>query len=123
MLSFVILAAAFFLIANERKKEFALLRLLGTSRRQLLSLVRKETVLCSLAGGILGTGVAAVIVFPFNKMIEVMLGLPYLTPDAAAVFLTALAALFGTVLAASVASAWTARRLSRVDPGCVLRKD
>ena len=123
VLSFVILAAAFILIANERKKEFALLRLLGASRRQLSALVRRETAVCSLAGGMLGTGIAALIVFPFNKMIENMLGLPYLSPSGSTILLTALAALFGTVLAGSAASARAARRLSRTDPGTVLREN
>ena len=54
LLSFLILLIAFAMIANERKKEFALLRLLGTSRKQLGLLVWKESALCSLAGGLTG---------------------------------------------------------------------
>ena len=121
ILAFVILVAAFILIANERKKEFALFRLLGTSRRQLSSLMRRETALCSLAGGMLGAGMAALIIFPFNKMIESMLGLPYLAPPVSKVLVIALASVLGTMLAGSAASARTVYRLGRVDPGIVLR--
>lgn len=120
-LSFVILLIAFFMIANERKKEFALLRLLGTSRAILGSVVRKEAAVCSLAGGIVGIALAALVLFPFTRLIEKSLGLPYLTPEIPVILLTALLTLAGTVLAGSMASFWSAARLSRVDPGCVLR--
>ncbi len=123
ILSLLILSAAFFMIANERKKEFALLRLLGTSRRQLSSLILKETALSSLAGGLLGTGTAALMLFPFTGLIEKSLGLPYLRPPVPLVLLVAAASIAVTVLAGSLASARTAARLGRVDPGNVLRAD
>ena len=121
ILSLVILLIAFAMIVNERKKEFALLRLLGTSRRLLGSVIRIETAVCSLAGGIAGVMIASVFLFPFTKLIESSLGLPYLTPPLPRILLTALATLAGTVIMGSLASAWAAGRLSRVDPGIVLR--
>ena len=121
ILSFVILLVAFFMIANERKREFALLRLLGTSRKKLGGVIRKETVICSLLGGILGIAVSAVFLFSFTRLIEKNLGLPYLTPALYTICLTALLTLAGTVLIGLAASAWATFRLSRVDPGAVLR--
>lgn len=121
ILSSVILLIAFAMIANERRKEFALLRLLGSSRKLLRSVIRTETVCCSLAGGITGVAVAALGLFPFTRLIEKTLGLPYLTPSVSVIVLTAVVALVMTVLMGVVASAWAAGRLSRVDPGIVLR--
>ena len=63
----LILLVAFFMIANERKREFALLRLLGTSRKKLGGVIRTETVICSLLGGILG----AVLGFAFAQVVSV----------------------------------------------------
>ena len=117
----MILLVAFFMIANERKREFALLRLLGTSRKKLGGVIRTETVICSLLGGILGIAVSAVFLFSFTRLIEKNLGLPYLTPALYTICLTALLTLAGTVLIGLAASAWATFRLSRVDPGAVLR--
>lgn len=121
ILSLAILVAAFAMIANERKKEFALLRLLGTSRRLLGSVVRKETAICSLAGGALGIAAAAGILFPFTRFIETSLGLPYLSPSLPQILIAAALTLAATVLAGALSSAFAASRLSRVDPGIVLR--
>ena len=121
ILSAVILLLIFVMITNERKKEFALLRLLGTSRRLLRTVIRTETAVCSLSGAIVGITVAALLLFPFTKLIESSLGLPYLTPSVSMVLLTALAAAAGTVLAGVLASSWATGMLSRADPGTVLR--
>ena len=122
LLALVILVVAFVMIANERKREFAVLRLLGTSRTMLGGMVLKESVLCSLAGGILGVLTASMLVFPFTTLIETSLGLPYLRPSVGTILALALASLAATVLAGSLASSWASFRLSRVDPGTVLRE-
>ena len=121
ILSAVILLTAFVMIANERKKEFALLRLLGTSRRLMKSVIRTEAAVCSAAGGAAGTAAAALILFPFTKLIESSLGLPYLTPQVSTVLLAAAATITGTVLVGVLSSALAAGRLGKVDPGTVLR--
>ena len=123
LLSLVILITAFAMIANERKKEFALLRLMGTSRRLLGRLVRKESILCSLAGGILGIGVAGIVLSAFAALIESRLGLPYLTPTAAASLFTGAATLVAVLLAGALSCTWAAMRLAKADPGVVLRNN
>ncbi|MBQ9252801.1 MAG: ABC transporter permease [Clostridia bacterium] len=121
-LAVVLLLIAFLLSANERKREFAVLRLLGTSRRMLAGLMWRETALCSLMGGVLGVALAALILFPFAGLIEHSLGLPYLMPAAPTMALLAAASLAAAVLVGSLASAWATHRLSRVDPGTILRE-
>ena len=121
ILSAVILLLIFVMITNERKKEFALLRLLGTSRRLLRKVIRTETAVCSLSGAIVGITASALLLFPFTKLIESSLGLPYLMPSVSMVLMTALAAAAGTVLAGVLSSAWAAGMLSQADPGTVLR--
>ena len=121
-LALVILLIAFAMIAGERKREFAVLRLLGSSRAMLIGLVLKESALCSLAGGVLGVLLASLIVFPFTTLIETKLGLPYLRPGISSVTLLGLTSLAATVMIGAAASAWTSFRLSRIDPGTVLRE-
>ncbi|MBQ9197268.1 MAG: ABC transporter permease [Clostridia bacterium] len=121
-LAFVILLLTFVLIVRERTREFAVLRLLGTSRRMLGRMVLLEAALCSLLGGAVGVGIGALIVFPFAALIESKLQLPYLMPNAGVLLLLALGTLALTVVIGAASSAWAARRLSRVDPGAALRE-
>lgn len=122
VLSFFILLAAFTLIANERRGEFALLRLLGTSRRMLGYLAWKEALLVSAIGALCGLALAALAVFPFATLIETSLELPYLTPSLPGSLLIAAGVFLAVVAAGSVSSAISTVRLSRVDPGTVLRE-
>lgn len=122
VLALIIMIIAFSMLVNERKKEFAVLRVIGTSRRQLSGIVRKESLWIGLLGGLLGIGVSALFVFPFSGLIEAELGLPFLLPDVAWILKTALATLLVSILAGPITSAFSAYRLSRVDPGTILRE-
>ena len=121
-LAFVVLLIAYGMMANERRREFAVLRLLGAPRSGLARLALAESALCSLAGGLLGVGLAAMAVFPFATLIETRLGLPYLTPPAGTILALAVATALATVLVGALASAWSTWRLSRTDVGITLRE-
>ena len=122
VLAFVILLIAFAMMVNERRREFAVLRLLGASRRGLSRLMLAESALCSLAGGMIGVGVAALAVFPFATLIETRLGLPYLTPPAREILAMAAGTLLATLLVGAEVNAWSDWRLSRTDVGIALRE-
>ena len=121
-LALVILLIAFMMMTRERRREFAVLRLLGASRKGLSSLILAETGLCGLAGGLLGVGLAALLVFPFTTLIETKLGLPYLTPNIGTILPLGLATVLATLLVSALASVFSAYRLSRSDPGTTLRE-
>ena len=121
-LALCILLLVFAMMINERKREFAVLRLLGMSRRLLGGMVTKEALVCGLAGGLLGIGLGLLILIPFTGLIETSLGLPYLMPGAGTVALLAAGTLLLAAAISAVSSAFAARRLSRVDPGTVLRE-
>ncbi len=121
-LALAILLVAFAMMIHERRREFAVLRLLGVSRNGLRGEILAETALCGLAGALVGVGVAALGVFPFTTLIETKLGLPYLTPDAGTLLKLAVGTVLATLLIGLMAGAWAAARLSRVDPGTTLRE-
>ncbi len=122
ILALTVLMIAFAMMIHERRREFAVLRLLGVSRRGLRAEIMAETGLCSLAGALLGVGIAAVAVFPFTTLIETRLGLPYLTPSIGTMLRLTAITLLATLLVGCIAGVWAAARLSRVDPGAVLRE-
>ena len=122
ILALVILFIVFAMMVNERRRELAVYRLLGMSRKMLSSMILKEALLCSLTGALCGVALGAALVFPFTTLIEQSLKLPYLTPTAGTIVLCALLALTVAVISGSAASLRTARNLSRVDPGTTLRE-
>ena len=122
VLSLIILFIVFSMMVNERRRELAVYRLLGMSRKMLSGMILKEAALCSFTGALCGTVLGAVMVFPFTTLIETSLKLPYLTPDPGTIVLYACIAMAVTVLVGCAAGSRTAYRLSKVDPGTTLRE-
>ena len=121
-LAIAVLIVAFILIANERKKEFAILRVVGASQKQLSQLMLTESALIAGIGAASGVLLAAVVVFPFSNYIRARLNLPYLLPGLGIVLLMVLGAIGITVLAGALSSAAAARKLSHNDAAFVLRE-
>ncbi len=121
-LAFVVLLLTFVLIIRERTREFAVLRLAGASRGMLSRIVLAESAMCGLLGGLTGTGLAALLLFPFAQLIESALKLPYLMPETGTVLLLAAGTVLLCVAVAALSSIAAAYRLSRVDPGTALRE-
>ena len=122
VLAFAILLLTFVLIIRERTREFAVLRLVGASRGMLSRMVLAESAMCGLLGGLTGTGLAALLLFPFAQLIESALKLPYLMPETGAVLLLAVGTVLLCAAVAALSSVMAAYRLSRVDPGTALRE-
>ena len=85
-------------------------------------MVLLESALCGLLGGLLGVGLAALLLFPFSGLIESALNLPYLMPDTGNTLLLAAGTVLLSVTVAALSSVMAAYRLSRIDPGAALRE-
>jgi putative ABC transport system permease protein len=81
LLAAAVLSAMYVFGVNARKREFAVLRLLGATQKRVVSVVFCESVLVSLFGSIIGLSLAALTIFPFSTYIGDRLGLPFLLPD------------------------------------------
>ena len=121
-LAIAVLVVAFILIANERKKEFAILRVMGASQKLLSRLMLTESAMVAAVGAVLGVALSCAVVFPFSNYIRTRLNLPYLLPGVSTVLLMMLGAFAITVLAGALSSAAAARKLSRSDAAFVLRE-
>lgn len=122
VLAVVILVIAFAMISHERAKEFAVLRVMGASRRMVSRLLLTESALVSLIGAGIGLVVAALVVFPFGNLIRAKLELPYLLPGAGTLIGLAAGALVLSVLVGALTSAVSAYKISRSDAGLSLRE-
>lgn len=123
VLGLVILFLAFVMSVNGRKKEFAVLRVTGASRRKLSGIVMSEALMITLTGAVMGVLLGLLIVLPFNGVIEDSMGLPFLLPDAGSVVLFSVLALAVSAAAGAISAAYSAHRISGIDTGVILRGD
>jgi putative ABC transport system permease protein len=117
-----VLAAVFSGTIHERKKEFALLRILGAPRKKLIALVLYESSCTALSGGALGIALASLAVFPFSALISENLQLPYLDSPLAVVVPLVFANLALSALAGPLASLYAAVKISRAETYYTLRE-
>ena len=118
----VILLLAFASV-NERKREFAVLRVIGAPQGKLASIVMQEALLTGLCGSVLGTGLALVGMLGFRTAVSEQIGLPFLLPGAGQTALLAVMSILAVLLAGILAAAVCAYRISRVDTALILRGD
>ena len=123
ILSVVILAIVFTMNINERKKEFAVLRVLGASRVKLAGLVFREAALYGFLGSLLGAGMTVLITALFTPAIENMIGLPFLLPPVPVMLIAGALTVVLTVAAGAVTAASSAVKISKIDTGLILRGD
>ena len=102
--SFLTMILFFSVIFHERKKEFAVLRILGTSSSSICLFSLAEGITIGAAGGIAGLVLGMLTVFPFNHYIENSLDVPYLMPSILAVILYGLTGVLVTTIFGSVSS-------------------
>ena len=122
-LALVILVLAFTLTSNERKKEFAVLRALGASRLQLAMILIKEAVIVSAIGSVLGAALGTLAIELFAGQFEAALELPFLLPTGLSLAGIILGALLISVAAGSLACAFSAWKISKLDTALILRGD
>ena len=123
ILSAVILSIVFTMNINERKKEFAVLRVLGASRVKLAGLVFREAALYGFLGSLLGAGLTVLITALFTPAIENMIGLPFLLPPVPVMLIAGALTVVLTVAAGAVTAASSAVKISKIDTGLILRGD
>ena len=123
ILSAVILAIVFTMNINERKKEFAVLRVLGASRVKLAGLVFREAALYGFLGSLLGAGLTVLITALFTPAIENMIGLPFLLPPVPVMLIAGALTVVLTIAAGAVTAASSAVKISKIDMGLILRGD
>jgi putative ABC transport system permease protein len=122
VLSLVVLAAVFSGSVHERKKEFAVLRLLGATRKKLAAIVLGESAAAGIAGGAAGIVLASLAVFPFSTLISERIGLPYLDAPLSAIAPLVLASLALSALAGPLASLYSAIRISKAETYYTMRE-
>ncbi len=123
ILVLIILILSFSLISNERKKEFAILRVIGASRKKLALVLLEENLLIGALGSVLGAILAVLTAVLFSGFIENALGLPFLLPNTDKLAAIIFCAILSSVLASAMTAAACAYRISRINAALILRGD
>lgn len=122
VLAVVVLAIVFSVTINERKKEFAVFRILGATRKKLIGIVLIESLFVSIVGGILGSITASIIVFPFSTYIGDKLQLPYLQPQGSVILGFLAVSLLLSFAVGPLTSIYSAIKISRAETYITLRE-
>lgn len=122
LLSIFILILAFTMIANERKKEFAILRVLGSSRKMVAGIILKEAFIINLVGSFAGAIVAVIAVLLLGDLSLTSFDLPFLLPGIAEMLLLAITTIVVSIIAGCLASSLSAFKTSKIDTALILRE-
>ena len=118
----IVLLAVFVASVNERKREFASLRIMGATRRMLRGVIVREAVIISLAGSVVGVALASLIVFPFSSLIGRQLQLPYLQTSPLNVIGLVVVSIACSLIVCVAASMMVMRKLARPEAYLTLRE-
>ena len=110
------------MIANERKKEFAILRVLGSSRKMVAGIILKEALMVNFIGSVAGALTAIVAVLLVGEVSLTTFDLPFLLPGADKVALLALITIAASVAAGCLASSLSALKTSKIDTALILKE-
>lgn len=122
ILTCALLMVVFTFSIHERKKEIAVLRILGTTRKKLLQMIFCEAVIISAGGSLAGILLTYLVIFPFNTYISMKLGLPYILPQPEKVAAITIISFLLTSMIGPVASAYSAYRIGRNDIHITMRE-
>ena len=94
----------------ERTRELGMLRAIGTTRRQVREMIRIESIITALVGGVLGIALGIAVAAILSATALSGSGFVFVVPVATMIILFVAAGLAGLL-----AAAWPARRAARVD--------
>jgi putative ABC transport system permease protein len=123
LISLIVLCIIFSMIGNERKKEFAILRGMGASRRELSGIMIKEAFYVSFLGSLIGAVFASLVMVLFGSLIRSSLKLPFMLPGAITFIALFICSMAASIIAGILSSAICVSKVSHVDTALVLRGD
>ncbi len=105
----------------ERTREIGILRALGASKRNIASIFNSETFIVGLCSGLLGVGIALLLLFPINMVVH-----NFVQDDNARAYLPAAYCIFLVVLSVVltlIGGLIPSRKASKMDPVTALRSE
>ncbi len=123
LIAVVIMIAVFALMMNERRKEFAVLRVAGASGKMIVSAVSWEAALIGAAGSLIGLAVSLLLTAPLSESIRNHFSLPFMQPDIGVVVMLSAGAVIMPIIVGVAAAVLSALRITKNETGLLLRED
>lgn len=118
----VMLAVIFSLILGERRKDFAVMRILGFDKSKITRLFISENLIVNILGGLTGIIVCYLIAILFSGLISDKISLPYLMPNFGKAVLYALVSLVAEAAVVILASVVSVAETGNKDDFLILRE-
>ena len=112
----LIMAFAFYMIVNERRREIGLLRAMGANKRHIAAIILNEATLLSAAGGAAGIIFGYGLLISFKNLILHYLKLPYLFPTTPELISLTAGALFFSIVTGLLAALLPSLAILSVEP-------
>lgn len=121
LVSIPLLGAVSAMVAQERRREIALLRALGATKSFVMRLILAESFSLSVIGGLTGIGGAALFLAAFQDYISYTLNIPFIIPTPAAILIDSGIALLIPVIIGGLSSLYPVILVFRTDPYDTIR--
>jgi len=112
----LIMAFAFYMIVNERRREIGLLRAMGANKGHIAAIILNEAALLSAAGGIAGVVLGYGLLFGFKDLMLHHLKIPYLFPSMPELITLTAGAFLFSILTGLLAALLPSLTVLRVEP-------
>ncbi len=123
ILAFFVLTLVYSISIKERKREFAMFRILGATKKKLKSICLTEILLINSTGALCGSFFSFIIAILFGTAFSQTLKMPFLAPNLGELFLI----LFLTVMIGSLlgpaASILSLNKMEKMEMGLLLREN
>lgn len=121
--SLLIIVILIMIMINERRKEFAIYRMLGMSKKHLLKIVIGELSVLSIFGIIAGITSGSLIFYLFNQLIQQKIETPFLIPTTAQLNQSIMLTIFSILLIMIVSSIYSLIRINRLEVSTLIREE
>jgi putative ABC transport system permease protein len=112
----LIMAFAFTMIVNERRREIGLLRAMGANKGHIAAIILTEASLLSAAGGAAGILLGYGVLISFKDLMLLHLNLPYLFPSIPELIMLTAGAFFFSIVTGLLAAFLPSITILRAEP-------
>ena len=106
---------------NERKKEFAILRIIGATKKKIIGIIIGEAVGVTIIGSSLGAVLAVGIIKLSNEYIEHILNIPFKIPNMGIMVIVGISSILILALIVTITSIFDGNKICGNDSGILLR--
>ncbi len=123
IMAIIVISMVFAMIFNERKKEMAILRVVGSSKKKLRNMVLLEAFILSFFASVLGTALAMLGLVIIKPQVVQTLDIPFLLPSTVnTIIIIVVCFVIGTIVG-PLSSLFTVRKVNKYDIYSSLRED